>query len=116
MIGPKQNYNLRINSNKLILDSVVYIKKKKSLEILSIFCLKWPFLKIAQSFNFFFSIFVDRLSDSSVYDFVFDRLRSVRQDLVVQQGDFRMLQDPAVVQVLEICIKFHLLAGTLVIL
>ena len=59
----------------------------------------------------FFSIFVERSNDASVYDFVFDRLRAVRQDLVVQQGDFRSSRDPVVAQILELCVKFHLIAG-----
>jgi len=42
----------------------------------------------------------------SVYDFVFDRLRSVRQDLAVQQ-----VRDAVRVHVLEVCVKFHLLCG-----
>lgn len=42
-----------------------------------------------------------------VYHFVFDRLRSIRQDLIVQGNP-----DPVVsIKILQICVRFHLLAS-----
>merc|ERR1712168_315875 len=43
----------------------------------------------------------------SVYHFVFDRLRSIRQDLIVQGNP----DVPKSVHVLQICVRFHLLAS-----
>ena len=55
----------------------------------------------------FLSLYADAPNDLHVYDFVFDRLRAIRQDLVVQQ----VSNDPIAAQVIEICVKFHLVAG-----
>lgn len=41
--------------------------------------------------------------DLRAYDFVFDRLRAIRQDLTVQQ-----VRDHVHLHVLEVCVKFHL--------
>jgi len=43
-----------------------------------------------------------------IYDFVFDRLRAVRQDLVVQR-----VNDITSMTILSICVRFHLLFGQL---
>ncbi|CAG7691787.1 unnamed protein product, partial [Allacma fusca] len=40
-----------------------------------------------------------------IYDFVFDRLRSVRQDLVIQR-----IQDETAISILEVVVRFHLYA------
>lgn len=40
-----------------------------------------------------------------VYDFVFDRLRAVRQDIVIQR-----INDDSATLILEAIIKFHLYA------
>lgn len=42
-----------------------------------------------------------------VYDFVFDRLRSIRQDLIIQ-GNPKACQS---ISILQICVRFHLLAA-----
>ena len=42
-----------------------------------------------------------------VYHFVFDRLRSIRQDLIVQ-GNPDIAKS---LQILQICVRFHLLAS-----
>ena len=45
-----------------------------------------------------------------VYDFVFDRLRAVRQDLVVQGylGDFVNRKETSIViHILETCVRFY---------
>ena len=44
--------------------------------------------------------------DKSRYHFVFDRLRAVRQDLVVQS-----VRNEVTLKVLEISVRFHLYAG-----
>ena len=46
--------------------------------------------------------------DQKKYDFVFDRLRGVRQDLVIAQPKFDVAS--AVADVLEISVRFHLWA------
>ena len=51
------------------------------------------------------NVFLPNLRDKAAYDFVFDRLRAVRQDMAVQE-----LRD---LKVLEICVKFHLVSGYL---
>ena len=43
----------------------------------------------------------------AVYHFIFDRLRSIRQDLIVQ-GNPDIAKS---VQILQICVRFHLLAS-----
>ena len=43
----------------------------------------------------------------AVYHFVFDRLRSIRQDLIVQDNP----DVPKSMHVLQICVRFHLLAS-----
>ena len=47
--------------------------------------------------------------DKKKYDFVFDRLRAVRQDLVIMQSKFDVTG--ALMDVLEISVRFHLLAN-----
>jgi len=49
---------------------------------------------------------VDDGLTTRVYDFIFDRLRSIRQDLSVQQ-----VRDRIHLHVLEVCVKFHLLSA-----
>ncbi|XP_059098703.1 SAC3 domain-containing protein 1-like isoform X2 [Tigriopus californicus] len=44
--------------------------------------------------------------DKVRYHFIFDRLRAIRQDLVVQS-----VRSPILLAVLEICVRFHLLAS-----
>ena len=47
--------------------------------------------------------------DKKKYDFIFDRLRGVRQDLVIAQPKFDVSE--AMVDVLEISVRFHLWAN-----
>jgi len=47
--------------------------------------------------------------DQKKYDFVFDRLRGVRQDLVIAQSKFDVAS--AVVDVLQVSVRFHLWAN-----
>ena len=55
----------------------------------------------------FFRILLKHGLTKSVYHFVFDRLRSIRQDLIVQGNP----DVPKSVHVLQICVRFHLLAS-----
>ena len=48
------------------------------------------------------------LQDQTVYDFLFDRLRAVRQDLTLQT-----VADPVTLTVLASCVRFHLVFGLL---
>ncbi len=41
-----------------------------------------------------------------IYDFVFDRLRSVRQDLVIQR-----ITDQSAIAILEVIIRFHVFSA-----
>ena len=52
---------------------------------------------------FFFSVAVQQVSWSDIYNFMFDRLRAVRQDLVIQHSG---AEDS--VEILEKAVRFHL--------
>ena len=48
------------------------------------------------------------LTEQTLYDFLFDRLRAVRQDLTLQT-----VTDPLTLTVLASCVRFHLVFGLL---
>ena len=50
----------------------------------------------------------DGLTEQTVYDFLFDRLRAVRQDLTLQT-----VTDPLTLTLLASCVRFHLVFGLL---
>lgn len=62
------------------------------------FELNWSF------FNYRILLRTDR-QFIDVYDFIFDRLRAVRQDMVIQR-----INDISAIQILEAIIKFHIYA------
>ena len=61
---------------------------------------------LLKTVHYLITEFVDRQLDKSEYHFVFDRLRAVRQDLVVL--DDQDSQEAS--QILAICVRFHLFA------
>ena len=57
--------------------------------------------------TYFFRIMFKNGLTKAVYHFIFDRLRSIRQDLIVQ-GNPDIAKS---LQILQICVRFHLMAS-----
>lgn len=83
------------------------------------FCLTMPYIHIVYLFISSFTLYnvisvvlchsIVPRSDMQwcrVYDFVFNRLRAVRQDMVIQR-----INDSSAVHILEMNIRFHIFAG-----
>ena len=57
--------------------------------------------------DMFYRILMPRHLSLNVYHFIFDRLRSIRQDLIVQNHP----EPSKSIEILQICARFHLLAS-----